>query len=362
MKNDMKPEGWIGRLHWHVGIVLVVTISACGGGGTPQATVELRAEAVVLTGSTALRLRQTARTVQAVYGYSDTGARINYSEGLDWQFTDQGIARTAASRIPDFADYRYVATNGTRFAFSPEPRNPPLTIPFQVYVDYVAIRSDRTIAPAPGAAKHSKVVCLGDSIAAGAHTIANYYFGTDADSYCGLLRTHLATGAEVLNPSVPGGTLAAAQASLPALMAARPQVIVLAFGMNDHLGGGAALPDFEAMLTSTVRDAKAANIQVILVGFFQQNTRWVLEDPTQTLAYNQAIARVAALAGMPFIDIRSAFDRTAPNGNPIEARTGDFMHHPNNFGHRVYFSMLLPYFLAAPVMASTVPNFIDLAE
>lgn len=65
---------------------------------------------------------------------------------------------------------------------------------------------------------------------------------------------------------------------------------------------------------------------------------------------------------MPFIDNRSAFDRTAPDGNPIEARTGDFMHHPNNFGHRIYFSMLLPYFLAAPVMASTVPNFIDLAD
>lgn len=65
---------------------------------------------------------------------------------------------------------------------------------------------------------------------------------------------------------------------------------------------------------------------------------------------------------MPFIDIRSAFDRTAPDGNPIKARTGDFMHHPNTFGHRLYYSMLLPYFLAAPVMVSTVLDFIDLVD
>lgn len=370
MTIDLKVGDRARNWHLRLCMALALVISACGGGGggsnggAPSPNLDLRAEAVVLSGLTRSRLRQPASSVLAVYGYNESGARIAYTEGLDWQFTDQGIARTATSRIPDFADYRYVASIGASFEFSPAPRNPPLIIPFQVYVDYRTSRPDRLLTPAPVTAQRRRVVCLGDSIAAGAHTIANHYLGTDADSYCGLLRAHLGPGAdvEVLNPSVPGGTLAAVQATLPALLGARPQVIILAFGMNDHLGGAAALPDFEAQLARTVRDAKAADSQVILVGFFQQNIRWVLEDQAQTLAYNQAISRVATSAGVPFIDIRSAFGRAAPDGNPIESRTGDFMHHPNNFGHRIYFSMLLPYFLAAPVMASTVPNFIDLGD
>lgn len=340
-------------------------LTGCGGGGGSTAatpTTEVRAEAVVLSGVQTSRLRQPATAVRAVYGYSEAGTRIDYLQGTDWQPSGQGLARTAGSRLPDFAGYRYTATSGSSFSFSATPRNPPLVIPSQVYVDYSSSTPDRLVQPASGAARHSRVVCLGDSIAAGAHTIANYFLGTDADTYCGLLRSHLGATAEVLNPSVPGGTLASVLPTLPGLLAARPQTLVLAFGMNDHVAGAAALPDFEATLADTVQLAQAVGVRVILVGFIQQNTRWVREDPAQTLAYNQAIARVAGQRGVAFIDIRAAFDRSAPDGNSIESRTGDFMHHPNSFGHRVYFSLLLPHFLAAPVLASTLPGFVDLTD
>ena len=230
-------------------------LTGCGGGGGSTAatpTTEVRAEAVVLSGVQTSRLRQPATAVRAVYGYSEAGTRIVYLQGTDWQPSGQGLARTAGSRLPDFAGYRYTATSGSSFSFSATPRNPPLVIPSQVYVDYSSSTPDRLVQPASGATRQSRVVCLGDSIAAGAHTIANYFLGTDADTYCGLLRSHLGATAEVLNPSVPGGTLASVLPMLPGLLAARPQTLVLAFGMNDHVAGAAALPDFEATLADTV--------------------------------------------------------------------------------------------------------------
>jgi len=149
---------------------------------------------------------------------------------------------------------------------------------------------------------------------------------------------------------------------LPALTANRPQLVVLAFGMNDHTRGVAGLDAFEADLTSAVRSLQTAGSGVILLGFFQQNTRWVREDTVQTAAYNAAIARVALRQAVPFVDVRNAFERSAPDGNVIEARTGDFMHHPNSYGHRVYFSLLLPHVLATSVWASEVPDAVDLAD
>ena len=159
-----------------------------------------------------------------------------------------------------------------------------------------------------------------------------------------------------------GGTLASVLPDLPALVASRPQLAVQAFGMNDHTQGAAGLVAFEVDLTAAVRSLQAAGRRVILLGFFQQNSCRVREDPTQTAAYNPAIGRVALLLAVPFVDVRNAFERSAPDGNVIEARTGDFMHHPNSCGQRVYFSLLLPHALTAPVWASELPDAVDLTN
>jgi len=193
--------------------LVAAALASCGGGpgaDSPAAmpSVAIRGEAVVFSGLLPTGLRLPVATIQAVYGYSDTGARIDFAAGQDWQAGGAGLVRTATSRLPDFAGYRYSTSIGTSFVFSPDPRNPPLLIPFEVYVDYRSTRADRLLTPAAGAVRPSSVVCLGDSIAAGAHTIASFFSNSDAESWCGLLRKHLGAAAQVLNPSVAGGTLA----------------------------------------------------------------------------------------------------------------------------------------------------------
>lgn len=347
-------------------LLAAVPMAGCGGGGgtvdDKPPLMQVQAEAMVLSGTQASTLRRLPLQILTVHGYSDTGARIDFQAGTDWQPTAAGIARTAGSRIPDFATYRPLLGADGRFDFSASPRNPPLTIPYQVYVDYQTQRADPMVQPAAGARRDTRVLCLGDSIAAGAHTIASYFRDSDADSYCGLLRSHLGAGADVQNPSVPGGTLAAALTSWPALLAGRPQTVVLAFGMNDHTAGATALPAFEALLLDMVAQAQATGMRVILMGFMQQNTAWRREDPTQTLAYNAAIERVALARGAVFLDVRTLLDRHAADGNAIATSTGDFMHHPNNHGHRLHYSVLLPHFLAAPAVASSLPGYVDLTD
>ncbi len=371
MRHPYRPITTTLRRWLRTGLPLAMAVAmavaaGCGGGGAPAPDpvplLDMPAEAVVLTGAQAATLRRPPTQILAVYGYSDTGARIDFQAGTDWQPTAAGIARTAGSRIPDFAGHRPALGADGRFDFSASPRNPPLTLPYQVYVDYRTRRADAVVQPAAGARRDTRVLCLGDSIAAGAHTIANHFRGTDADSYCGLLRTHLGSGADVQNPSVPGGTLAAALASWPALLASQPQTVVLAFGMNDHIAGAGALAAFEASLGTVVGEAQTAGARVILMGFMQQNAAWRLEDPAHTLSYNLAIARVAQARGVVFLDVRTLLDRSAPDGNAIAVRTGDFMHHPNNHGHRLHYTLLLPHFLTQPTAASALPGYIDLTE
>jgi lysophospholipase L1-like esterase len=343
--------------------------TGCGGGGqspssspassspAPQ-TVTILGESLVLRGDAVSEPRNPVVKVLDVYGFDDKGQKIAYVEGKDWVVSNGGISRSSASRIPDFANYTYAASDSGRFEFVESPRNPPLIIAYDVYVDYLSSAPDEAIQPVGASKPYRRVLCLGDSITAGADTISQYYFNTDADSYCGLLRAFLGSSAQVENFSAVGGVLASVQPDLQQYIDDQPQLVFIAYGMNDHLSGAAGLPAFQSLLNTTVGTLTKSGIDVILIGFLQQNTDWILEDPTQTVAYNQAIQDVAHAYGVPFVDVYDAFNRAEPESELIERLTGDFMHHPNNYGQRIYFSLLLPYFLSRAVMASTVDDYV----
>jgi lysophospholipase L1-like esterase len=345
--------------------VTALLLAACGGGsagsgaGTPVPTgpLTIHGEAVAFHGGTPATLQHPATSVSAVYSYDSGGHRVDYEASADYTFASGAIARTAASRIPDFDTYSYTAVNAAgQFAFSEgPPRNPPLTISMMTYVDYASTVLDTQIEPAAAGKSYARVMCVGDSITAGADTISSFYSNSDADSYCGLLRAY--TGAHIDNVSVVGGTLAAALPGLPQeLASSTPEVVILAFGMNDHTAGVAGLAAFSATLDAAVTTLQDAGVDVILMGFLQQNRLWVLEDPTQTEAYNAAIAAIAQARGVPFVDPRPRFgDGDLPS---IERLTADFMHHPNQYGQRLYFSLLLPYFLSQPVPVSSVSSYV----
>ncbi len=284
-----------------------------------------------------------------------------YVEGQDWVRAGAGFGRTANSRIPDFNDYTYATSFGNRFAFSSEPRNPPLTINYNVYIDYTTQKKEQEVTALVLGRQQSSVLCLGDSIADGAHTIESYYRGNDSQSWCGLLRSALAPGMSVRNESVPGGSLRSIASDLQAYSALPGDTVILAFGMNDHVfepENGVA--GFESELETVVSAFLARKSNVILVGFFQQNELWELEERAKTVSYNQAIRSVAQSKKVPFIDILAAFEAIRVGMDPQFAHvTGDFMHHPNVYGQRIYYSLLIPYFIQSSRSSSTIPHYVQ---
>lgn len=369
---SIEPRSMMRRLGFRASMVPLLLLASCGGGGgsgsivtpapspapTPVATIQVQGEARMLSGAAPATLLNPVHAVTAVYSYGAQGQRIDYQQGVDWTPSGNGIVRTAGSKIPDFGGYTYTRTNGEKFDFASEPRNPPLTINYNVYVDYTSTAADKIVRATPLAKRNGTVLCAGDSIAHGAHTVASYYQNSDWQSWCGLLRKNLAGQASVVNASVPGAVLKSFADNIDSWLASDPDTVILAFGMNDHVNGAVYLPAFTQQLDSVLDRLSAENVQVILVGFFQQNERWNLEDPAQTAAYNQAIRTEAQARGLPFVDPGTTFAKATPGSEQFHHLTADFMHHPNLYGQRIYYSLLIPYFLGQDAPASRVGDYV----
>jgi len=327
---------------------------------TPPPIIEVIGESRMLNGVAPVTLTHTVDKVLSVYSFDDRGQKISYDENTDWVRSGNGIARTSQSRIPDFSKYDYKRTVGNRFSFSSEPRNPPLTINFNVYVDYTSQQGEKIVTRQPMSKESKSILCLGDSISAGAHTIESFYKDNDSQSWCGLLRSTLAPDIVVRNEGVPGGALNTIARNLPTYIAIPGDTVVLAFGMNDHVfepEGGVAT--FSKDLVDVVSAFRTRGSNVILVGFFQKNELWDLEDPAKTLSYNNAIETVSKNLNVPFIDIYKVYEDLRINQQPqFFHLTADFIHHPNIYGQRIYYSLLIPYFLRSDTKDSQIKHYV----
>ncbi len=398
---------WIALL-----LAALIAVTGCSGGGAdvaapdpalespvpapavtatpPGASTLIRGEARILRGTSAQPLLHPIRKMRAAYSFTEDGRRIDYDIDKDLVVTPTGIARPRGSRVPDFDDYSYspqtpcersllsaecaraiqrCPVGGERcqtdyrgnstFWFRSEPRNPGLSLSYVTYFDYEAHVEDANIPARAIRRNIASVLCLGDSITAGAHTVENYVEGTDGQSWCGHLRSILGQSATVTNASLGGGRIDDIRKASAIQRGAAPDVVIIAVGMNDHVAGPAGLQAFGEGLEALARTAQSNGASVLLVGFFQQNPLWVEEVPADTVAYNEKIAEVAVRLDVPFIDIGRAFAEASPTQEPYYHLTGDYMHHPNNYGQRIYFSLLLPYFLDRPVPASSIPDYVQ---
>lgn len=89
------------------------------------------------------------------------------------------------------------------------------------------------------------------------------------------------------------------------IVAENPDVVMIEFGMNDHVIENAEdnVESFYNSMLDCVEKLQRSGIDVILIGFFQQNECWVNENTENTILYNHTIADVAKKSGIPFVDI-----------------------------------------------------------
>jgi acyl-CoA thioesterase I len=187
------------------------------------------------------------------------------------------------------------------------------------------------------------IVTLGDSISAGANASGGYDAAPYQPAYPELVQLGLAKhyGGEVKmkNLSVGGKDTAWGLTQVDAVVEENPQLVILAFGMNDSAGRSAA--DYRSLTKQTIEAIRKQipNCEFILVASMLGNRDWIRLKHEVFPEYRDALESLCgpgiALADMTtiwvgFLEIKQDWDQT-----------GNGVNHPNDFGHRVYAQTIL---------------------
>ncbi len=287
-----------------------------------------------------LRLRSTYRPAPGTVLYEEgRDFRVDYQQGT--------VARLPGSRLPDFRTN--VLFGRTDFDHTRFPGYGNL--PFFAYADYDSHEGTRW-SPAPvsgdpltkararlAAGGPFTVVAFGDSIANGGEASSPdlvFWRRWIADLQVKYPSAQI-TG---VNGATGGDTTVRGLERLPAkVLGARPDLVLVAFGMNDHNRRGVPPADFERKLTEIVTRVQAGSgAAVVLVSAFPPNPRWV-HSSRRMGEYAAITARVAAATRCAYADVHGLWQAVTARKRPEDLLANN-INHPNDFGHWIYYRAL----------------------
>lgn len=182
------------------------------------------------------------------------------------------------------------------------------------------------------------IVVLGDSISTGCNASGWADGAPFQPSYPDLLKLHLRDrfGSEITltNLSVGGMDSAWALTQIDKVVEPAPDLVVVAFGMNDSAGRPAAeYRDNIAQVMARVRERRPES-EFILVATMIGNPAWIRLRQDLFPAYRDALAGLQA-PGVALSDVTSIWSQFLTLKQDWD-HTGNGVNHPNDFGHRVY--------------------------
>lgn len=311
--------------------------------------------------------------IESVYTYEEDGEKIYHKDAnFILNKDNNSICRTINSLLPNITNYKVNINSNGLFTFVSEPRNPPLIRDYVCYINYYTKVQQSFITPANNSFysiihnNPPKIAVCGDSIALAAQTYSRLYHNTDDDGFSGLLRSFLITqysGGKITvdNYSEIDSSIDLLLQNMNTILENSYNAIIIEYGMNDHLNGTGGVDSFTQKMSYAIKKLQEENIYVVLVGFFQENEKWDLEaaaTPQATILYNKVLSDLAIKYSIPFIDIYSEFFKISQKKDLINDFTVDWMHHPTEFGHKVYFSMIVPYFIDKPILNSQIDGYV----
>lgn len=182
------------------------------------------------------------------------------------------------------------------------------------------------------------IVTLGDSISAGANASALYDAAPYQPAYPELVRRQLAerfrNPVEMKNLAVGGTSTDWGLTQIDKVVEAQPQLVILAFGMNDSAGRTAeSFKENTKGMIAKIRE-KLPECEFILVATMLGNRDWIRLKHEAFPQYRDALKELVepgvALADLTsiwtgFLELKKDWDQS-----------GNGVNHPNDFGHRVY--------------------------
>jgi lysophospholipase L1-like esterase len=189
-----------------------------------------------------------------------------------------------------------------------------------------------------------KIVMLGDSISTGADATAIAKIAPNQPGYPDLvaagIESRFGGKATLVNLSKGGMDSKWGLTRVQDVIAEKPDVLLLAFGMND--ASGRRSPDEFATITRGIFEPVRAALpgcSVILISSMTANSEWVHSAPETYPRYAGALATLTG-PGVAFADVTKTW-------TAIEARkkhmdlSGNGLNHPNDYGHRIYADVIL---------------------
>lgn len=303
--------------------------------------------------------------VEKILHVRNSAGDTRYEEGRDfvWQPQSREIVLLAGSRIVSSrpGDLRRPAKSQK---FELTHRDGDGEIFFGARLEYAEMQTCITYAHAPNLWKSAlpkfdpsalprsvqkllnrqplSIVLLGDSISAGANASGLFDAAPFQPAYPELLQRYLAARfqgrVEMKNLSVGGKDTAWGLTQVDNVVEARPDLVILAFGMNDSAGRTAK--DFEANTKSTIARIreKLPDAEFILVATMLGNRDWIRLKHEVFPQYRDALASLCE-PGIALADLTSIWTEFLKLKQDWD-QTGNGVNHPNDFGHRVYAQVL----------------------
>lgn len=196
--------------------------------------------------------------------------------------------------------------------------------------------------------KPLKIALLGDSISTGCNASGWAKVAPHQPPYQDLLVLNLeaAYGAKVTleNFAVGGTNTDWGVANIGKVVGARPDLVLLAFGMNDSSGRPAK--DYQANIEKMIAAVKTAqpDAEIILVATMLGNKDWVALKQELFPQYRDALASLRE-PGIALADMTSVWAELLKHKQDWDF-TGNGVNHPNDFGHRIYAQVLSALLIA----------------
>lgn len=195
-----------------------------------------------------------------------------------------------------------------------------------------------------GARQPLKLVVLGDSISTGANAskftgVAPYQPGYPELTATGL-QAHYGAPVTLTNLSVGGMTSPWGLAQVKAVVAEKPDLVVIAFGMNDA-SGSTAPSYFSRTIKKTVDGIALAcpDAEFIVVATMTGNPDWTGAGPKLYPRYRDELLKLVG-PGVALADMTAMWTDVLRTKSFADI-TGNGVNHPNDFGHRLYGDVLM---------------------
>lgn len=304
-----------------------------------------------------------------------------FAEGRDYQLApgDSGLVLPPGSRIASLDESALFPPKGSPNSIGHRAGHPETSVLFdnahyfhdrQVEVSYIA-RAPKWDAYRPtfagerlgrivGKLKKKQPVTIavsGDSISEGYNasqfTKTPPFLPPFPTLVAAQLQATYGSKVTLRNFAVGGWSSYQGVADLEKLLKSNPDLIVIAYGMNDV--GGRNPKAYRANIETMMRRIHEADAtaDVILVATMTGNPDWMATPAEMFPKYRDALASLEG-PGVALVDLTSVWRRLMQRKRHVDV-TGNGVNHPNDYGHRVYAQAILAL-LVEPALVPTTPK------